>query len=168
MDIDKPRPDLENDLTAVERRLAAWRPAAALDRDRMLFHAGRAAAQAEEPGPLLAARDGGILVVTVTSAGCWHTSGRSGLPLESQDRRPNGRREPRSSTPTSPRFAQDRAGWAGSYLALTTQARQRRSRLVVARHRLRTQAAPAAAGPIEVVTTIRAVAAHRPQTRPRS
>ncbi len=44
-------PDDENeigpDLTALERRLSAWRPAAgALDRDRMLYDAGRAAAGA--------------------------------------------------------------------------------------------------------------------------
>ncbi len=45
-------PDDENtigpDLSALERRLAAWRPATgALDRDRMLYDAGRAAAAAE-------------------------------------------------------------------------------------------------------------------------
>ncbi len=44
-------PDDENeigpDLTALERRLSAWRPAAgALDRDRMLYDSGRAAAGA--------------------------------------------------------------------------------------------------------------------------
>jgi hypothetical protein len=44
-------PDDENeigpDLTALEHRLSAWRPAAgALDRDRMLYDAGRAAAGA--------------------------------------------------------------------------------------------------------------------------
>jgi hypothetical protein len=44
-------PDDENsigpDLSSLERRLAAWRPAAgALDRDRMLYDAGRAAAGA--------------------------------------------------------------------------------------------------------------------------
>ena len=45
------QPDDENaigpDLSALERRLAAWRPATgALDRDRMLYNAGRAAAAA--------------------------------------------------------------------------------------------------------------------------
>jgi hypothetical protein len=40
-------PDREPELTALERRLAAWRPATgALDRDRMLYDAGRAAAGA--------------------------------------------------------------------------------------------------------------------------
>jgi hypothetical protein len=38
----------EDDLTDLERRLARWRPAAVgLDRDGMLFEAGRAAARAE-------------------------------------------------------------------------------------------------------------------------
>jgi hypothetical protein len=40
-------PDREPDLTALELRLAGWRPAAgALDRDRMLYEAGRATAAA--------------------------------------------------------------------------------------------------------------------------
>jgi hypothetical protein len=44
MDIDNHR--LEDDLNALEHRLSAWRPAAggALDRDRMLYDAGRASA----------------------------------------------------------------------------------------------------------------------------
>jgi hypothetical protein len=41
----------ENDPTGFERRLAAWLPApTALDRDRMLFDAGRASARAEARG----------------------------------------------------------------------------------------------------------------------
>jgi hypothetical protein len=48
MDIDNPNREIDHDLTAMEQRLAAWRPAAgALDRDRMLYDAGRAAAMAE-------------------------------------------------------------------------------------------------------------------------
>jgi hypothetical protein len=51
MDIDNPGSEFDgtpNDLTEMERRLAAWRPSsAALDRDRMLHEAGRAAALAE-------------------------------------------------------------------------------------------------------------------------
>jgi hypothetical protein len=48
MDHDNPDCEHEIDLTALEQRLAAWRPAAAaLDRDRMLFDAGRAAAEAD-------------------------------------------------------------------------------------------------------------------------
>jgi hypothetical protein len=50
MDIDKPdyETDHERDLRALEARAAAWRPSrGALDRDRMLFEAGHAAARAE-------------------------------------------------------------------------------------------------------------------------
>jgi hypothetical protein len=48
MDIEHPDRDPEIDLSAVERRLAVWRPAAGgLDRDRMLYEAGRAAAKAD-------------------------------------------------------------------------------------------------------------------------
>ena len=48
MDFDKPNADHEKDLIALERRLAAWRPAGgALNRDRMLFDAGRATERAE-------------------------------------------------------------------------------------------------------------------------
>jgi hypothetical protein len=48
MDIEHPDHDPEIDLSAVERRLAAWRPTAGgLDRDRMLYEAGRAAARAD-------------------------------------------------------------------------------------------------------------------------
>jgi hypothetical protein len=40
--------EVEDDMNALEHRLAAWRPAAgALDRDRMLYEAGSAAARAE-------------------------------------------------------------------------------------------------------------------------
>lgn len=46
MDIDQHKDD--HDLKALEHRLAAWRPSAgALDRDRMLYDAGRAAARGE-------------------------------------------------------------------------------------------------------------------------
>ncbi len=48
MDIEHPDRDPEIDLSAVERRLAAWRPAAGgLDRDRMLYEAGRTAARVD-------------------------------------------------------------------------------------------------------------------------
>jgi len=41
-------PEIENELNAMERRLATWRPViGALDRDRMLYEAGRAAARAD-------------------------------------------------------------------------------------------------------------------------
>jgi hypothetical protein len=45
MQTDRPAVDHENDMTAFERRLAAWRPSGSpLARDRMLFNAGRATA----------------------------------------------------------------------------------------------------------------------------
>jgi hypothetical protein len=48
MEMEHPDHDPEIDLSAVERRLAAWRPSAgSLDRDRMLYNAGRAAANAD-------------------------------------------------------------------------------------------------------------------------
>ena len=44
------------DLTALEHRLSGWRPSAgSLDRDRMLYDAGRAAAAGARPWPLMAA-----------------------------------------------------------------------------------------------------------------
>jgi hypothetical protein len=57
MDADR---DHENpigpDLTALERRLSAWRPSAgSLDRDRMLYDAGRSAAAGARPWRLMAA-----------------------------------------------------------------------------------------------------------------
>ncbi len=48
MDIEHPEIERELEMTDVERRLAAWRPAtSSLDRDRMLYDAGRAAARAD-------------------------------------------------------------------------------------------------------------------------
>jgi hypothetical protein len=48
MDIEHPEIENEFDLSKLERRLAAWRPASGgLDRDRMLYEAGRAAARAD-------------------------------------------------------------------------------------------------------------------------
>ena len=64
MDID--RHEHEHDLRALEHRLAAWRPSAgALDRDRMLYDAGRAAARHQ--GYIRAGRlaTAALLVVTI-------------------------------------------------------------------------------------------------------
>lgn len=48
MDIEHPEIENEFDLSELERRLAAWWPASGgLDRDRMLYEAGRAAARAD-------------------------------------------------------------------------------------------------------------------------
>ena len=51
MSIERTGRDPEGDLSALERRLGNWRPAAGVvDRDRMLFEAGRAAARNESWG----------------------------------------------------------------------------------------------------------------------
>jgi hypothetical protein len=48
MDVKKPENDHDFDMSEVSCRLAAWRPASGgLNRDRMLYEAGRAAARAE-------------------------------------------------------------------------------------------------------------------------
>ena len=48
MDIDKPDRKRQHDLTQLEQRLAAWRPSTgSLDRDRMLYDAGRVAASVQ-------------------------------------------------------------------------------------------------------------------------
>ncbi len=51
MDTDHANDEHEPDLSALANRLAAWRPSTgALDRDRMLYEAGRAAARPEASG----------------------------------------------------------------------------------------------------------------------
>jgi hypothetical protein len=48
MDIERSEIENEFDLSELERRMAAWRPTSrGLDRDRMLYEAGRAAARAD-------------------------------------------------------------------------------------------------------------------------
>jgi hypothetical protein len=70
MDFDKSEPDRENDLTALERRLAAWRPATgAVDRDRMLYDAGWAAARAEHRAHIWRLATAASFVVIVTLGG---------------------------------------------------------------------------------------------------
>jgi hypothetical protein len=73
METDKPNHENENvahELTALEQRLAAWRPASgALDRDRMLYDAGRAAAQAENPIPFWPLATAALLVISIGLGG---------------------------------------------------------------------------------------------------
>ncbi len=122
MDVDKPRPDFENDLTAVERRLAAWRPACgSLSRDHMLFHAGRAAEQAESRSRFWQFATAASVVVIVTLGGVLAHERSQRIALESQTAVPAWPREPRSSTPPSVRLARIEPAGPGSYLALTTQ-----------------------------------------------
>jgi hypothetical protein len=68
----------EDDLSAIERRLAAWQPASEhLDADAMLFAAGRAAAGHKRASlfwPVLCA----LLAVQVVGLGVWGLSERAG------------------------------------------------------------------------------------------
>lgn len=64
MDLTKERP--EDDLTDLERRLRQWQPTAlGLDRDRMLFEAGRATARAEIWGWVPIGSIAALLIVAV-------------------------------------------------------------------------------------------------------
>ena len=133
------------DLTALERRLAAWRPAAgALDRDRMLYDAGRAAAA----GPSLAAGDRRAPARDRWAwAACWSTSEssssanspswrRSGR-IGSRPRRPSppgsGHRGPRPQSPLGPVHPGDRAPLAGQLPRADVAAGAGRRRSTVAR-----------------------------------
>jgi hypothetical protein len=85
MDIDKSQPDQENDLTALERRLAGWRPAiGGLDRDRMLFDAGRAAARAEGRSRLWQLATAALVFVTAGLGGLLANERSLRLALETQ------------------------------------------------------------------------------------
>ncbi|MDB5352760.1 MAG: hypothetical protein JWN86_4007 [Planctomycetota bacterium] len=60
----------ENDLNALEARLGSWRPApASLDRDRMLFLAGRASAGSEMRGRLVAISAVGLAMLAIGLGG---------------------------------------------------------------------------------------------------
>src|SRR5437764_15312701 len=65
----------EEDLSAVERRLAGWRPGpAGLDADAMLFAAGRAAGRR---GRLPALALCGVLAVAAVGLGAWALTERA-------------------------------------------------------------------------------------------
>jgi hypothetical protein len=58
-------------MTDLERRLAGWSPApVALDRDRVLFDAGRASVQTRMPGSLLTALAASLAALAVAFGGC--------------------------------------------------------------------------------------------------
>lgn len=70
-------PDHEDDLNAVERRLAGWRPAGrGLDADAMLFAAGQAAARRGR-GRLLWPALCALLAVQVAALSAWGLAERS-------------------------------------------------------------------------------------------
>jgi hypothetical protein len=64
------RHEIENELRALEDRLTAWRPASgALDRDRMLYDAGRSAARTESHVQAWRVATAALLLLVIGSAG---------------------------------------------------------------------------------------------------
>ncbi|HEV3165474.1 MAG TPA: hypothetical protein VGZ22_15715 [Isosphaeraceae bacterium] len=62
----------ERDLSDLERRLRRWQPApAALDRDQMLFEAGRAAARTQASSLLWPAVAASLALATASLGGLW-------------------------------------------------------------------------------------------------
>jgi hypothetical protein len=75
--MDPHTPRAEDDLSAVERRLAGWQPASAsLDADAMLFAAGRALGR-RGPGSLLWPALCALLAIQVAGLGAWGLSERA-------------------------------------------------------------------------------------------
>jgi hypothetical protein len=115
-----PDPD---DLSGLERRLSAWRPASgALDRDRMLYEAGRASARAEDRGRLWRA-SAAVLALAAVGLGVQLARERSrGLALERALAEALPGHTPAAETP-GPRLADltPRRLPASSYLVLTSR-----------------------------------------------
>lgn len=130
-----------DDLTGLERRLAAWRPSAGgLDRDRLLYEAGRAAARSEA-GARLRLAMGSVAAAAIVAVGLggWLAVERGRRQaLELALSRPGGEShgqavepgrmpEPEPPVVRGPRLADAPAPEAappspGSYLALTRHA----------------------------------------------
>jgi hypothetical protein len=122
MDFDKSEPDLENDLTALERRLAAWRPATgAVDRDRMLYDAGWAAARAEHRAHIWRLATAASFVVIVTLGGLLAHERSQRLALESRTVAGTGPLDSRPLTRTSVQLARIEPPGPNSYLVLTSR-----------------------------------------------
>jgi hypothetical protein len=96
-------PDRPDDLSPLERRLSAWRPAdAGLDADAMLFAAGRASAR-PGPGRFVWPALSGLLGVFVVVLGAWLTVERSErLALAQQLRRQTPVVPPSPAAPAVP------------------------------------------------------------------
>lgn len=114
------------DLTALERRLSAWRPAAAIDRDRLLYESGRAAARADaRPWRLATA----ALILISMGLGGALIHQRSSLARErallASERASRIEREARlaarSAPPTSPPPGPIEPPGPNSYLALSSR-----------------------------------------------
>jgi hypothetical protein len=70
MDVKNPENEHDFDMSEVACRLAAWRPASGgLDRDRMLYEAGRAAAQADGRGQSWRLATAALTLLTVGLGG---------------------------------------------------------------------------------------------------
>jgi hypothetical protein len=122
MDVDKKGHDLEDDLTALERRVAAWRPAAGLlNRDRTLFDAGRAAALAEGRSRVwqLATAASALLTVTLGALLAHERADRVALESRTAALAATQNPEPPMQTPID--LARIEPAEPNSYLALTTQ-----------------------------------------------
>jgi hypothetical protein len=127
MEFDNPPSGHENDLTPLERRLAAWRPAlGTLDHDRMLFDAGKAAAWAADRGRFWRLATAASVVATVTLGGLLAHERSQRLALESMTTARNDRQEqdPRPSTPTSAPLPSIEVPGPSSYLALASRLAQ--------------------------------------------
>jgi hypothetical protein len=62
----------ENDMNALEARLGAWRPAAStIDRDRVMFLAGKASAGSEMRGRIAGAAIVGLALLAAGMGGMW-------------------------------------------------------------------------------------------------
>jgi hypothetical protein len=122
MDIENQHPDEENDLTALERRLAGWRPTTGgLDRDRILFDAGRAAAQADGRSRLWQFTTVALVFVTAGIGGLLTHERSRRLALETQAADRTDLPEPRSLASASVQLVRFEPPGPNSYLALTSQ-----------------------------------------------
>ena len=119
MDTTEPRP--EDELTALERRLGRWQPTpAGLNRDRMLFEAGRAAARAEVWGrvPLASAAALALVVAGLGMLLVRERDQRHALEIRLVQQTTN----PRTTAPlieTEPLPIVERTAAPDSYLVLT-------------------------------------------------
>ncbi len=122
MDIDVAHSDHENELTALERRLAAWRPAGGgLDRDGMLFRAGAAAARADDRTSSWRLATAASVLLTATLGGLLAHERSQRLALESQALARSDRHDPPPPTANSVHLATIETPVPDSYLALTAR-----------------------------------------------
>ncbi len=146
MDIEHPDHDPEIDLSAVERRLAAWRPAAGgLDRDRMLYEAGRNAARADGRVQSWRLATAALVLMAVGLGGMLarERSQRRGIGIIAFARTRINPSHPveEIASPASREPSGDRAVCAEQLLRPDVMARTKQSGHVVARRRIRARTA---------------------------